>query len=199
MSLEEAIAIARKHRDQLAAAAELLRTWARGADDEAYAELQSRIGRTVQQLMHFYATLKEGDVVVAADGATALGIGRVAGPYRYEAGADFAHQRPVEWLDIGEWKLPEPEGLQSTVRELRKYPVNLVELERRLTAGSVLLPPPPPEPRQKQVPSLSGVLGDIQRALERKGQVILYGRTSRNGEDLLGRGRCEGAGRPSCL
>lgn len=323
VSLDEAIAIARKHRDQLAAAAELLRTWARGADDEAYAELQSRIeqiapdvqdtvwghkylsllfsdkldeyhvaayqrfhliklgqvppvrsgryasagrfvvlardlgwplnhlarvlsalhkrpyrywrigtsdgqeprkywplmrdtqvvavgwsevgnlsqvaagpdareqlrrrleethpstpqaiGRTVQQLMHFYATLKEGDVVVAADGATALGIGRVAGPYRYEAGADVAHQRPVEWLDFGEWKLPEPEGLQSTVRELRKYPVNLVELERRLTAGSVLPRPPRPEPGQKQVPPLSGVLGDIQRALERKGQVILYG------------------------
>ena len=43
VSLEEAIAIARKHRDQLVAAAHLLRTWARGADDEAYAELQSRI------------------------------------------------------------------------------------------------------------------------------------------------------------
>jgi 5-methylcytosine-specific restriction protein B len=48
--------------------------------EEIYPSTPQNIGRTVQQLMHFYSTLQEGDMAVAADGATVLGIGRVTGP-----------------------------------------------------------------------------------------------------------------------
>lgn len=143
--------------------------------EESYPSTPQTIGRIVQQLMNFYAALEDGDVVVAADGVSALGIGRVTGAYRYEAGADFAHQRPVEWLERGEWKFPEPEGLRSTVRELKKHAVNLVELERRLVMAPVLAPPQPSVDERPEVARLPGVLGRIQSGLERKGQIILYG------------------------
>ena len=84
-------------------------------------------------------------MVVAADGANRFSaLGHVTGPYRYEAGANFAHQRPVEWLDLGEWRALRARRAQSAVRELKRHPVNLVELERRLITGPVLPPPPSP-------------------------------------------------------
>jgi 5-methylcytosine-specific restriction protein B len=143
--------------------------------EEHYPSTPQNTGRTAQQLMHFWLTIQEGDLVLAADGGTILGVGRVMGPYRYKSGADFPHQRAVEWLDLGDWKLPEPEGLQSSVRELKKSPANLVALERRLMASAAS---PPVEPRVQEggkPAQLSGIPGNIQRALERKGQVILYG------------------------
>ena len=62
--------------------------------------------------------------------------------------------------------MPVREGLQSTCREIRKYPENLIETERRILETSVDLPSPPP---------LSGIAGRIQKILDRKRQVILYG------------------------
>ena len=135
----------------------------------------SAIGNDCSQITHFVAGLNEGDIVLAADGAKVLGIGRVAGEYRYEPQFDFPHQRSVEWLSFDEWKMPVAEGLRSTVREIRKHNENIVEAERRIQGA------PPPEKPKKQDPKikrnirLEGIPGRIQSVLDRKAQVILYG------------------------
>ena len=126
----------------------------------------SAIGNESSQIRHFVAGASEGDIVLAADGATILGIGRINGEYRYEPQFDFPHQRPVEWLSLDEWKMPVTEGLRSTIREIKKHNENIVEAERRIQIGEK---PPPPIIR------LQGIPGRIQSVLDRKAQVILYG------------------------
>ena len=86
---------------------------------------------SANQLVSFVTRITEGDVIVAADGERILGLGKVTGPYEYKGADshDAPHRRPVKWLDTQTWKLPKTEGLQSTVRQLNKYPVNLVEIE----------------------------------------------------------------------
>ena len=88
---------------------------------------------------------------------------------------DAPHRRPVKWLDTQTWKMPESEGLRSTVRQLNKYPANLVEIERRLSSVS-------PQPVKQLVTEvvnelreLEHIPGRIQAVLERKGQAIVYG------------------------
>lgn len=129
------------------------------------------VGRTGQQIFSFVTGIQEGHLVLASDGGTVLGIGRVKGPYQYVAGAAFPHQRSVEWLDRSEWKLPELEGLLTAVYELRRAPQNLLAVERRILSQTE----PPPQPVLPQDPALEKVPGAIQRILERKGQALLYG------------------------
>jgi 5-methylcytosine-specific restriction protein B len=132
---------------------------------------------SANQISSFVTRIAEGDVVLAADGEEILGVGKVTGPYEFKATDthDAPHRRPVKWLDTQTWKLPETEGLRSTVRQLNKYPVNLVEIERRLFGAAT-------EPATQAVAAVVNVLRDlesipgrIQAALERKGQVIVYG------------------------
>ncbi|MBX5495757.1 MAG: AAA family ATPase, partial [Bryobacteraceae bacterium] len=122
--------------------------------------------------------LDEGDVVVAANGATILGIGKVPhnSQCRFQSDDGFPHQKAVTWLDDQLWSLPQShEGLQSTFRELR-IPENLVAIESRILGAS-----PRPvsaaitRPAQQTIPRLSGIAGRVQAILDRKGQVILYG------------------------
>jgi len=131
------------------------------------------IGRDCSQITQFVVQISEGDIVVAANGMTILGLGRVTGEYEHHPESDFPHQRRVEWLNFDEWKMPEPkEGLQSTVRELRKYNENILAIEQRLQSSA-------PIPLRPDMPlttrRLAGIPGRIQSVLERKGQVILYG------------------------
>jgi 5-methylcytosine-specific restriction protein B len=109
--------------------------------------------------------IHKGDLVLASDGEKVLGIGRVTGDYFYDAATEFRHRRPVDWLSLESWKLPQPSKLKATVSLRPKSAVNILEIERRLVNGP--WPPPPPP--------LSGILGRIQSILERKNQVILYG------------------------
>lgn len=135
------------------------------------------IGRTAQQIFNFVTALEERHLVLACDGGTILGIGRITGPYQYVASADFPHQRRVEWLDLGEWKMPELEGLLTTIYELRT-PRNLIAAEKRLLAPSVptlTVQRWESEPLVRKVPVLDKIPGEIQRILDRKGQAILYG------------------------
>ena len=134
-------------------------------------------GKAATQILNFAKGIERGEPVLACDGGTVLGIGRVTGDYGFEAGSDFPHRRPVEWLSLDEWKMPEPEGLQITVHRLKKYPVNLVEVEKRSLAEPVVIKPVPPQPdgKRRVVPRLDGISGRIQTVLERKSQVILYG------------------------
>ena len=65
-------------------------------------------------------------------------------------------------------------GLRTTVWELKKYPVNPVEAERRILEAKYS-PAPPVSRTRPQTPRLEGIPGRIQAILNRKGQVILYG------------------------
>jgi predicted Mrr-cat superfamily restriction endonuclease len=67
--------------------------------------------------------------VLPWDGATVLGIGRVTGGYTFDESADFPHRRPVEWLALGDWRLPYTEGLRNTVHQVRNME-NQVSVER---------------------------------------------------------------------
>ena len=134
--------------------------------------------RKARELRDFVSKLAPGDLVFAGDGNRIQGIGQVAAAsYRYDTSLDAAapHQRLVEWLDVGDWELPVPEGLQSKVAVVRDAR-NLIEAERRLLAPTPVSPAVPIAPvRSDVLPSLTGVSGEVQAILERKGQVILYG------------------------
>lgn len=81
-------------------------------EDDVLARMQASyphdpraVGRAVQQVKRFVEGIQEGDLVRAADGQTVYRIGKVQGGYSFDAGSDFPHRRPVEWLDVGEWQL----------------------------------------------------------------------------------------------
>lgn len=136
------------------------------------------VARATAQLFKFVAAMTPGDVVLAADGVTVLGIGRLTGDYRFVEGDAFAHRRGVEWLSLEEWRLPNDEGSEAAIHELREDAANLVEVERRIvtaaTTGNATRPPsaPPAAPTPRP---LDGVGGRIQAILERKEQVVLFG------------------------
>ncbi len=140
-----------------------------------YPNTPSALGNAAQQIFKFVKTMKAGDIVLAGDGATVLGIGKIKGDYQYAPGVEFCHRRTVDWLSLDEWRMPEPEGLRTTVYLLSK-PSLLIEVERRVRGktstggnggrgGDGPTPPPP----------LDGIPARIEEALLRKGQVILYG------------------------
>lgn len=145
-------------------------------------------GRAAQQIFTFRWTIATGDLVLASDGATVLGIGRVTGGYSHDPSSDFPHRRPVEWLSLESWKQsdqnPDIEGKLTTVFKMQRS-ANLLEAERHIVGKSPIITAPAPTisssnpivTMAKPVvpPRLSGVPGRIQDILERKGQVILYG------------------------
>ena len=135
---------------------------------QEYPSSPQHAGRKGREVYNFVRSISERDLVLACDGKTVLGVGRITGGYDYEPSSDFPHRRPVEWLSIEEWELPQQEGLQTTVYRMHRHPENLVEAERKL-----LSPGPGPLPNGKK--PLSGIPGRIQAVLERKKQVILYG------------------------
>ena len=144
--------------------------------NEKYPSHPSAVGNEVSQIKQFVAEMSEGDIVLAADGATILGIGKVTGEYRHDPDFEFPNQRDVEWLNLGEWKMPLNEGLRTTIREIRKHGENILEAERRIQASSPAKRPLVlPQPSTRSPIRLTGVPGRIQSVLERKGQVILYG------------------------
>ncbi len=147
--------------------------------EDVHPNQMSVVGRDCSQLTHFVADISEGDIVLAADGMKVLGVGRVVGGYEHHAEFDFPHQRQVEWLTLDEWEMPKSsEGLQSTVREIRKYNENILAIERRIQSPTTVKPiPEKTQPTTKRPPRLSGIPGRIQSILERKGQVVLYGPT----------------------
>jgi MoxR-like ATPase len=108
--------------------------------DQYYPD-KPRVAATKSTEIHqFVSTISTGDLVIASEGERALGIGRVIGPYAYHQELDFPHCRPVEWLNLDEWKIPVSKGLlRSAVREVHDAN-NLVEIEKH-----VIGPPPPPD------------------------------------------------------
>jgi 5-methylcytosine-specific restriction protein B len=135
--------------------------------------------RKAGEILNFADVMAENDLVVACEGQNALGVGRVRGPYEYDGDLVFPHKRPVEWLLLEPWQIPEPEGPLTTVFELGKNAANLLELEQHLfrrdpyaaslqaTAHLTSALASPSE--------LDPLAARIETILHRKGQVILYG------------------------
>jgi len=144
--------------------------------EKHYPKIPQAIGRATQQVFHFVTAIEEGDLIFAADGGTIIGIGRVTGNYKYDPSTDFPHHRDVEWITTDEWKMPNKEGLQTTVHQIRKHPKNRIELEKRIfsklgyTFSSSYIPQ-----QHRFLRKLTGIQGRLQSILSRKGQVILYG------------------------
>jgi 5-methylcytosine-specific restriction protein B len=142
------------------------------------------VGRTAQQIFAFRWTITTGDLVLASDGATILGIGRVTDDYNYYPSGDFPHRRPVEWLSLDEWQQPDQqpdiEGKLTTVYKMKRD-ANLVEAEKRIYGSEPIITTTPVQPAESTtlqsftLPRLTGIPALIQAILERKGQVILYG------------------------
>lgn len=137
--------------------------------------------RKAGEIFNFAAELAEKDLVLACEGQTVLAVGRVSGPYEFHPGLRFPHRRAVEWLLLDQWRMPEPEGLRTTVCELGRSAANLLELEQRLYRRDPLKVRD--ELRQKTeirqppiaLPPLDPLAARIDAILRRKGQVILYG------------------------
>ncbi|HZT40716.1 MAG TPA: AAA family ATPase [Chthonomonadaceae bacterium] len=132
-------------------------------------------GGSAGEIHRFLVDVQEGDLILAADGAIIKGVGRVKGPYYYAPEGMFRHRRLVDWLSLDTWRMPNPEQMRSTVRQLWKYPANLLEAERRILGAKPIIVAPPASPVMAPVPSLDGIPARIGNVLERKGQVILYG------------------------
>jgi len=143
--------------------------------NEQYQRGAQSAGGAASQIFKFLFKIQEGDVVIAADGGTVLGIGKVVGEYSYAGYLEFPHHREVEWIDLDSWKMPVPEGLRSTVRKIHLHNENLLEIEKRIQGAGTSPPPIPRQKSPKHPPRMTGIPGRIQSTLERKGQVILYG------------------------
>ena len=129
-----------------------------------YPDSPGTASKQANQVFNFIFGIKDGDLVLACSGMKVLGVGKVAGGYVFKEGPNFSHCRPVEWLSLDPWDLPEKEGLMSTLAKLKIH-ANLAEAEGHILDISTL----------KTHQQLNGLLGRIQSALERKGQIILYG------------------------
>lgn len=121
-----------------------------------YPSTPQAVGRAMQQLFNFRRAISEGDLIVAMDGATVLAIGRAVGLYQFDASSDFCHRIPVEWLSMNEWKLPQPEGRQTTCREI-KLTQNRIEIERRLLGAAPVV-----VVKSVQTPPTQGRMGAVR-------------------------------------
>ena len=148
----------------------------------------SVIGRFRNQLFDFCRNIDIGDLVLAADGSTIRGIGRIIDTYKYDLTSSYPHQLPVEWLSLKQWQLELTngsfEGKQTSVYKMKQQDT-ILNVEKRIWEGdkTITIPdshPPatpgakPPEPL-KPLAALTGLMGRIQATLARKGQLILYG------------------------
>ncbi|MEY9441698.1 AAA family ATPase [Bradyrhizobium elkanii] len=139
--------------------------------------------RKAGEIVKFAREMAENDLVLACEGQTVLGIARVSGPYEYERGLHFPHKRPVQWLLLDSWQLPQPEGPRTTVYELGRNGENLLALERKMFAEGVSSSPashritarPAGAAVVMQLPPLDPFVARVDGILRRKGQVLLYG------------------------
>jgi 5-methylcytosine-specific restriction enzyme B len=99
-----------------------------------YANSPNVATRKAGEILNFVQEIAETDIVLACEGRTVHGVGRIQGPYDYDPAQHFPHKRPVEWLLLNDWTMPQEEGLQTTVMELGRNAENLLEVERRLSA-----------------------------------------------------------------
>lgn len=73
--------------------------------------------RKAGEILSFYKTIKIGDIVLAQDGSSVLGIGKVAGDYSFNENENFAHEKKIHWL-VENPNLSNSDGLRTTCVEL---------------------------------------------------------------------------------
>ncbi|WP_164483702.1 MULTISPECIES: AAA family ATPase [unclassified Polaromonas] len=131
--------------------------------------------RKAGEILNFAREMAEPDMVVACEGQTVLGVGRIVGPYEYDGSLRFPHKRPVKWMTVGQFKLGELEGPRTTVYELGKHAINLLEIEKQVAgvAGPSVKPASPV--KASTLKPLDVFAARVEAILRRKGQVILYG------------------------
>ena len=134
------------------------------------------------EILNFAQEIAGTDLVLACEGQTVLGVGRAVGPYEFDHSLRFPHKRPIEWLLLDDpWRMPEQEGLLTTVCELGKSAANLLELEQRLfrrdpaAASKLHKVAREAEPAPAPLPPLDQFSARIEAILRRKGQAVLYG------------------------
>jgi 5-methylcytosine-specific restriction enzyme B len=144
-----------------------------------YSDNLGLASRKAGEILHFSQDIAEMDLVLACEGQSVLGVGRISGPYEYDGTLGFPHKRPVEWLLLDSWRMPDPEGPLTTVYELGRKSGNLLKLEQQLSrrdptakpqsrAQAVANEPPP-------LPPLDSMAARIESILRRKGQAVFYG------------------------
>jgi 5-methylcytosine-specific restriction protein B len=133
--------------------------------------------RKAGEILNFLQGMAEEDLVLACEGQDVLGVGRITGPYQYDRTLEFPHKRPVEWLLLEQWRMPEPEGLRTTVFEVGKSPPNLLELETRLFDRShdAKTRRPSDQGSPEPLQALDPVAARVDSILRRKGQVVFHG------------------------
>jgi 5-methylcytosine-specific restriction protein B len=137
--------------------------------------------RKAGEILNFASEIAENDLILACDGQTVLGVGRVRGSYEYDGELAFPHKRQVEWQLLEPWQMQHAEGLRTTVFEIGRHAENLLQLEQRLFHRGAL-----PQaviaasnaPTDKSIgimQPLDPLTARIENILQRKSQVILYG------------------------
>jgi 5-methylcytosine-specific restriction protein B len=156
-----------------------LKNLIRGSIERQYSTA-GMASRKAGEIVDFVQTIQVEDLVLACSGSSVLGIGKVNGPYQYDESLEFPHKRPVEWLSLEPWTLPEVEGPRTTVFPFGNKELNRLEFERRLSrvGDATVSPQPPTAPaarREPLLPALDAFTARLESILQRKGQVILYG------------------------
>src|ERR1035437_649526 len=90
----------------------------------AYPDNAGVASRKAGEILKFARGMEENDLVLACEGQRVLGVGRVRGPYEYDGSLGFPHKRPVEWLLLGSWQMPEQEGLRTVVSDRKSTCLN---------------------------------------------------------------------------
>lgn len=132
------------------------------------------------EIIRFYKHMKNGDIVVAMDGKTVLGVGIVLDEYEYVEDRTCGNCRKVEWKSaFADLKiLPNSNEGNLTLCNCYKNIENIVEIRKLLNLNENN----PNNPNdiviakvKKALDPLSGKLAEIKAVLNRKKQVILYG------------------------
>jgi hypothetical protein len=82
-----------------------------------YASTANVISAKAGEILSFYEEIKQGDIVLAQNGQTILGIGIVKDEYFFNDGEEFPHERKVCWIKFDP-PFKNKDGLRSTVRKI---------------------------------------------------------------------------------
>jgi 5-methylcytosine-specific restriction protein B len=140
----------------------------RKAMQEAYPSDAASVGRDTQQVFKFVRRMDSEDYVVAMNGSTIFGVGKISGSYEFDPTSDFPHRRSVEWLSVGELSLEDSQGLHRFIVRETKRSDHMVAIEKYVQLS-------PQTPPVSGTAVLRGIPGRIQSVLERKKQAILFG------------------------
>ena len=106
-------------------------------DEGYYINDKKNLTRKAGEIFNFYSNIKIGDVILAQDGETILGIGIIKDDYYYNPNDVFSHQKIIEWK-IFNPNLKNSEGNLTTVYQVtNSNTINTIEalLNNTITAA----------------------------------------------------------------